>query len=58
MEFTDCTPEQLYVVCKSLRYIVENDSKLADKVLDVTKILFQTDKGCSDTVNLALDSIA
>ncbi len=37
MEFTDCTPEQLYVVCKSLRYIVENDSKLADKALNLTK---------------------
>ena len=43
MEFANCTPVQLCDAFKSLSFIVENDSKLVDKVLDVTKILSQTD---------------
>ena len=43
MEFTNCTPVQLCDTFKSLSFITENDSKLVDKVLDVTKILSQTD---------------
>lgn len=40
MEFANCTPDQLSDVLKSLSYLVENDSKLVDKALNLTKKIY------------------